>query len=163
MRFVHRLMVLYICAKSFQNVSNPSWVIEWKLNTVIQCLTLILNLEPTWVKHTHCTLTHHTWHLCTVTCQLYQRYRADMIVCLTLNYGLDLNVTLVKHTHCTSTHHTWHLCIVICKIHQSFKGNRAGMIVCLTLNYSEASFIRAAVIRKHRYPGGFSRERNNAT
>jgi len=29
--------------------------------------------------------------------------------------------------------------------------------------YSEASFIRDAFIRKHRYPDGFPRERKNAT
>jgi len=29
--------------------------------------------------------------------------------------------------------------------------------------YSEASFIRDAFIRKHRYPDGFSREQKNAT
>jgi len=31
------------------------------------------------------------------------------------------------------------------------------------MQYSEASFIRDAFIRKHRYPDGFSRERKNAT
>ena len=36
-------MVLYIRAKSFQNVTNPSRVIEWTRNTVIQCLILTLN------------------------------------------------------------------------------------------------------------------------
>jgi len=50
MRSAHRLMVLYMFAKSFQNVTNPLSIIEQTRNTVIQCLTLNddINLE-----HTH--------------------------------------------------------------------------------------------------------------
>jgi len=38
-------MVLDICAKSFQNVTNPSRVIERTHNTVIQCITLNYSLD----------------------------------------------------------------------------------------------------------------------
>jgi len=51
-------------------------------NSVIQCLTLSydIDLEPTLVKHTHCTSTYHTWHLCRVICKSHQGlklYRTD--------------------------------------------------------------------------------------
>jgi len=124
----HSLMVLYMCAKSFQNVTNPLRVIEWKHKKVIQSQTVNydLDFDLTMVKHMHCTSSHHTWHLCRVNCESHQgftRYRATqntVIQCLTLNYDLDLEPTLVKHLHCTSSHHFWHLCRVIWKSHQGF-------------------------------------------
>ena len=80
MRYAHRLMVIYICAKSFKNVINLSRVRERTLNIVIQCLTMNydLDLQPTLAKHTHCTTTHHTWHLRRVFCksQGFKIYRA---------------------------------------------------------------------------------------
>jgi len=56
MHSAHCLMVLYICAKSFQNFTNPSRVIERTHHTVIQCLTLNydLALELTLVKQRGC-------------------------------------------------------------------------------------------------------------
>jgi len=63
----NRFMVLYMSAKAFQNVTNPSRVIERTCNTVIQCLTLNYDSKPTWVKH--------TWHLCIVICKSYQGFK----------------------------------------------------------------------------------------
>jgi len=62
-------------------------------------------------------LTHHTWHLCRVICKSHQgfkTYRADTIVCLTVNYmfHLHIKVTLAKTTLFTSSHCTLHLCQV---------------------------------------------------
>jgi len=101
MRSAKCLMVLYICAKSFQNVTNPSRVIEQTHNTAIQCLTLNydLDLERILVKHRH--------------------------YCLILNYDLHLEVTMVKNTLRTSSHSTLHLCQVISKCQQPFKSYRA--------------------------------------
>jgi len=78
----HRLIILDICAKLFVNPTRGSKDIQRRRNAVIQCLILDcdLNLEPTLVKHRHCTLSHHTWHLCKVICkshQRFKRYRAD--------------------------------------------------------------------------------------
>ena len=77
------LIILDICAKLFVNPTRGSKDIERTRKTVIQCLILDcdLDLEPTLVKHRHCTLSHHTWHLCKVICKSHQgfkRYRADM-------------------------------------------------------------------------------------
>ena len=99
---------------------------------------LNLDLDPTLVKHLQCTLTHHTRHLCRVICKSHQgfkRYRADTIVCLTLNYDVDLEVTLVKHALCTSSHGTLHLCQVtnLSRVIEERTGNT--VIQCLTLNY----------------------------
>jgi len=63
----NRFMVLYMSAKAFQNVTNPSRVIERTCNTVIQCLTLNYDSKPTWVKH--------TWHLCIVICKSHQGFK----------------------------------------------------------------------------------------
>ena len=90
--------------------------------------TMTLTLNWPLVKHTHCTLTHHNWHLCRVISKSHQgfkRYRADMIVCLTLNYHLDFEVTLVKYALCTSSHTTLHLRQVISKCRQPFNSYRA--------------------------------------
>jgi len=76
----HCLIILDICAKLFVNPTRGSKDIERTRNTVIQCLILNCDLEPTLVKHRHCTLSHHTWHLCKVICKSHQgfkRYRAD--------------------------------------------------------------------------------------
>jgi len=78
----HCLIILDICAKLFVNPTRRSKDIEGTRNSVIQCLILDcdLDLEPTLVKHRHCTLSHHTWHLCNVICKSHQgfkRYRAD--------------------------------------------------------------------------------------
>ena len=78
----HRLIILDICAKLFVNPTRDSKDIERTRNTVIQCLILHcdLDLEPTLVKHRHCTSSHHTWHLYKVICQShlgFKRYRAD--------------------------------------------------------------------------------------
>ena len=66
-----------ICAK---NVINLSRVRERTLNIVIQCLTMNydLDLQPTLAKHTHCTTTHHTWHLRRAICKFqgFTIYRA---------------------------------------------------------------------------------------
>jgi len=84
----HCLITLDICAKLFVNPTRGSKDIERTRNTVIQCLILDcdLDLEPTLVKHKHCTLSHHTWHVCKVICKSHQgfkRYRADTKVCRT--------------------------------------------------------------------------------
>ena len=110
-------MVLSRCANSFNNVSNHSRVLQRKRKNVMQCLTLNfdLDLEPTLVKRTQCTLTNHTCYLYRVICKSHQRlklYRAETIVCLTLNYPIDLEVTLVKHALCTSSNDTLHVCQV---------------------------------------------------
>jgi len=78
----HRLIILDICAKLFVNTTRGSKDIERTINTVMQCLILVcdLDLEPTLIKHRHYTLCHHTWHLCKVICKNHQgfkRYRAD--------------------------------------------------------------------------------------
>ena len=78
----HWLIMLDICAELFINPSRGSKDIEWRRKTIIQCLTLNydLDLEPTLVKHTHCTLSHHTLHLCWVIWKSHQgfkTYRAD--------------------------------------------------------------------------------------
>ena len=78
----HRLIILDICAKLFENPTRCSKNIERTRNTVIQCLILDcdLDLEPTLVKPRHCTLSYHTWHLCKVIWKSHQgfkRYRAD--------------------------------------------------------------------------------------
>jgi len=129
----HYLIILDICAKLFVNPTRDSKDIERTRNTVIQCLILDcdLDLEPTLVKHSNCTSSHHTWHLCKVICKSHrgsndiERTRNTVIQCLILNCDLDLEPTLVKHRHCTSAHLTWHLCKVICKSHQGFKRYRA--------------------------------------
>jgi len=58
-RTAHRLIVLDICAELFEITTKGSKDIERTQNTVIQCLTLNfdLDLEPTLIKHTHCTST----------------------------------------------------------------------------------------------------------
>jgi len=78
----HRLIILEICAKLFVNPTRGSKDIKRTPNTVIQCLILDcdLDLEPTLVKHRHCTSSHQTCHLCKVICNSHQgfkRYRAD--------------------------------------------------------------------------------------
>jgi len=78
----HRLIILDICAKLFVNPTRGSKDIARTRNTVTWCLILNcdLDLDPTLVKHRHCTSTHHTWHLCKVICKSHQgfkRYRAD--------------------------------------------------------------------------------------
>ena len=105
-------------AKSFQNVTNPSSVIERTCNTVIQCLTLNydLYLEPTLVNHE-----------LFVNPTRGSRYTVDTTVCLTLKYHLDLEVTLVKYALRTLSHGTLHLCQVILKFHQPFKCYKADM------------------------------------
>jgi len=50
------------------------------LSNTILTLNYDLDNEPTLVKHTHCTPSHHTWHLCRVIWKSHQgfnRYRAD--------------------------------------------------------------------------------------
>ena len=73
----HCLIAFYVCAKSFQNVTNHSEVIERTRTTAIQCLTVNydLGLEPTMVKHTHWTSTYHAWHLCPVICKSHQSFK----------------------------------------------------------------------------------------
>ena len=58
-------IILNICAELFENPTRGSKDIEQTRNTVIQWLNLNydLNLDPIFVKHTHCILTHHSWHL----------------------------------------------------------------------------------------------------
>ena len=129
----HCLIILDICAKLFVKPTRGSEDIERTWNTVIQCLIFDcdLDLEPTLVKHSHCTSSHHTG----ICAKLFvnptrglkdvDRKRNTVIQCLILDCDLDLEPTLVKHRHCTSSHHTWHLCKVICKSHQGFKRYRA--------------------------------------
>jgi len=59
-RTAHRLIISDICAELFENPTSKD--IERTQNTVIQCLTLNLDvdLEPTLVKYTHYTSTHQT-------------------------------------------------------------------------------------------------------
>ena len=116
---------------------NPTWGskdIERTQNTVIRCLTLNYDLEPTLVKHRFCTSTH--WLIILDICaelfenptrglKYIERTQNTVIQYFTLNYDLDLEPSLVKHKHCTSTHHTWHLCRVIWKSHKGFKRYRA--------------------------------------
>jgi len=78
----HRLIILDICAKLFVNPTRGSKDRERTRNTVIQCLIINcdLDLDPTLVKNRHCTLSHHTWHLCKVIWKSHQGfkiYRAD--------------------------------------------------------------------------------------
>ena len=78
----HRLIILDICAKLFVNSTIGSKDIERTRNTVIQCLIVDcdLDLEPTLVKHKHCTSSHHTWQLCKIIWKSHQgfkRYIAD--------------------------------------------------------------------------------------
>ena len=76
----HRLIILDICAKLFVNPTRDSKDIERTRNTVIQCLILNCDLDPSLVKHRHCTSSHHNWDLCKVICKSHQgfkRYRAD--------------------------------------------------------------------------------------
>jgi len=76
----YRLSIADIRAKLFVNSTRGSKDIERTRNTVIQRLILDCDLDPTLVKHRHCTSSHHTWHLCKVICKSYQgfkRYRAD--------------------------------------------------------------------------------------
>jgi len=42
---------------------------------VIQCLTLNYDLDLTLVKHSHCTLSHGTLHLCQVILKCHQNIR----------------------------------------------------------------------------------------
>ena len=61
----------------------------------MQWLTLNyeLDLEPSSVKHAHCTSTHHTWHLCQViwkSDQGFKRYRVDMKAWLTIRQITEL-------------------------------------------------------------------------
>jgi len=64
-RTAHQLIILDTCAELFENPTRGSKDIEGTRKTVIQCSTLNYDLDykPTLVKHTHCTWTHHTWHL----------------------------------------------------------------------------------------------------
>jgi len=132
---LHIISWYFTFVQSFQtcNVTNHSRCLVSTCNTVVQYLTLNydLDLEPTLVKHMHCTSTLHTWYLCSNwwtapwgSKDIYWS-RNTVILCLTLNYDLDLEPTLVKHTHCTSSHHTWHLWQVIYKSYQRFKRYRA--------------------------------------
>ena len=78
----HRLIILDICAELFVNANRGLTNKERTRNTVIQCLILNYDFahETILVKHTQCTLTHHTWHLSRVICEFHQgikRYRAD--------------------------------------------------------------------------------------
>jgi len=59
-RTAHRLTILDICAELFENHTRGSKFKERTRNTVIQCLMLHFDHEPTMVKHVHCTSTHHT-------------------------------------------------------------------------------------------------------
>jgi len=84
-RSAHRRIMLDIC----ELFENPTWCskdIERTRNTVTQCLTLNYDiaLQPTLVKHTHCTLTHHNWHVCRVIWKFhkwFKRYIADTKKC----------------------------------------------------------------------------------
>jgi len=73
----HRLIILDICAKLFVNPTRGSKDIERTRNTVRQCLILDcdLDLEPTLVKHRHCTSSHHTWHVCKIICKSHQGFK----------------------------------------------------------------------------------------
>ena len=68
---------LDMCAEWFENPTRGSKDIERARNTVIQCLTLNYDydIEPTLVKHTHCTSTHHTWHLCRSIWKSHQGFK----------------------------------------------------------------------------------------
>jgi len=57
----YRLIILDICAKFFVNPPRGAKDIERTRNTVIHCLILDcdLDLEPTLVKHKHCTSSYH--------------------------------------------------------------------------------------------------------
>jgi len=69
-------MVLYICAKSLNSVTNPSRVIDRIRYTVIQCLTLNYDLdrEPIFVQHTNCTSTQNT----KIYEELFIGYKSDV-------------------------------------------------------------------------------------
>jgi len=58
----HRLIILDICAKLFENPTKGLKDIERTQNTVIKWLIFNcdLDLDPTLVKPSHCTLFHHT-------------------------------------------------------------------------------------------------------
>jgi len=62
-RTSRRLIILNSCEKLFVNPTRGSKDMERTQNTVIQCLIVNVDPEPTLVNHTHCTSTHHTWHL----------------------------------------------------------------------------------------------------
>jgi len=127
---VHRLIILDICAKLFVNPTRDSKEIERTRNTVIQCLILNcdLDLEPTLVKHKHCTSSHHTWHLCKVICKTHQefkRYRADMKYSHTMfNLKLwpwpwpDLSQTYTLHI--VSSYLTFRIKYCLCVLNFSF-------------------------------------------
>ena len=70
----HRLIILDMCAKLFVNPTRGSKDKMRTRNTVIQYLILNcdLDLDPTLVKHRHCTSSHHTSHLCKVICKSHQ-------------------------------------------------------------------------------------------
>ena len=116
----------FICARSFQNVTNPSRVIERTRNTVLPW-TITLSLNRPWPN----ICTAYRLIILDICAKLFEnptrgskdnieQTQNTVIQCLTLNYDLDLEPTLVKHTHCTSSHHTWLLCQVIWKSHQGF-------------------------------------------
>ena len=75
MCYAHGILAFYFCVKSFQNVTNLPWVIERTRNTDIQCLSLNFDHEPTLVKHTHCSSTHHCRHLRRVICKFHQEFK----------------------------------------------------------------------------------------
>jgi len=120
----HRLIILDIYAL-FVNPTRGSKDIERTPNTVIQCLILncYLDLDPTLVKHRHCTSSYHTWHLCKVICKSHQgfkRYKADTKYSHTM---LNLRLWPWPWSNLGTAHRLiiLDICAVICKSHQGFK------------------------------------------
>ena len=111
MRFAHRLIVLYICANVPSHFKMPSRVIERMLT-----LNYDRDLEQTFVKHTHCTSTYHTWHLCrdiflnpTSGSKDIQNYHLDIEACSNICTAhqliiLDICAELFENPSCGFEH-----------------------------------------------------------
>jgi len=70
----HLCKVICIDHQGFKRYRADTKYSQW---LILDC---DLDLEPTLVKHRHCTSYHHTWHLFKVICKSHQgfkRYRAD--------------------------------------------------------------------------------------
>ena len=120
---------------------QPSMSYRQTFNTVIQCLTLNndLGIESNLVEHTHCTSTHHTWHLCRAICKFHQGfniYREDTIVCLTLTLTLKWPSSNIHTAY-------WLIILDICaelfvyptRGSKDIERAQNTVIQCLSLNY----------------------------
>ena len=119
----------------------------WQSKNIIQSYnvypwTMTLTLNQPWsnIRNAHRLI---ILDICAVICKShhrFKRYRAEMIVCLTLNYHLDLEVTFITNALCKLSHGTLHLCQVISKCTQPLRviertRNTVIRIQCLTMNY----------------------------